>query len=123
MPSGIVRYWLLKFNYSANCLEGFLKSVSFVRQRTFLDCCRGGVYEFLCFLQAESCSFSDSLDNLDLFLSDLLQYDVEVALLFLFSCCCTACCRCCYCYCAYAEFFLKSLNELVDLKSCSSEPQ
>ena len=85
-------FLLLKSNLSACFLKLFLKTLSLFLADRLFDDLRSGVNEVLSFLQAETCSSTDDLDDLDLGCADLCKLNVELCLLFLFSC---LCCRTC----------------------------
>ena len=71
---------LLQFNFSTSLLEGLLQSLGISLRHAFLQHARCAVNHFLCFLQAETASFLDSLDNLELSCTGTLEDNVEVGL-------------------------------------------
>ena len=79
---------LLQFNFSTSILEGLLQSLGISLRHTFLQDAGSAVNHFLCFLQTETASFLDSLNDLQLGSTCTLEDNVEVSL-FLGSSACT----------------------------------
>ena len=104
---------LLEFNLCASLFELSLESFSVSSWNCFLNSLRSVINDFLSFLKAKTCCFTNSLDNLNLVCAYFCKYYVKLCLFV--SCCCATLCRCCYCYCccsAYAEFFFYCSYEL-----------
>ncbi len=79
---------LLEFNLSASFLESLLQSLCISLRHAFLQHAGSAVNHFLCFLQAKTASFLDSLNNLQLGSTCTLEDNIEVGL-FLGSSACT----------------------------------
>ena len=112
---------LLQFYFCACCSDLFLHSFSVFLGEAFLNCLRSAFYEVLSFLEAETCDFTDNLDNVELLSAEGLKNYVEFCLFF----CCGSCCACCACNCywsccGYAEFLIYSINEVCELENCKS---
>ena len=57
---------LFKFYFSTSFFELLLQTFSFSLRKSFLNCARSTVYEFLSFLQAKTCKFLNEFNNCEL---------------------------------------------------------
>jgi len=72
---------LLQLNNSTCSLDGLLQVLSLVLRQTLLDSRRSTVYEILSFLQTQTASLLNGLNDLQLSCTSVLQNNVERRLL------------------------------------------
>ena len=109
---------LLEFDSSACCFQLSLELFSLSLGCAFLESLGSSLNSFLSFLEGETASVLDSLDNVHLSIAEGYENNIKFSLLSLSgSCACRACC--CY-YCCNAEFLLDSVNEFCEFENGES---
>ena len=108
---------LLNFNFCACSLELLSDLLCLVLSNCFLNSLGSCFNKVLSVLKSKAGDLTNNLDNVELACACCLKNYVELGLLLNGSCC--RCCGSCCCYgsCGYAEFLLKSLNEVSEFKN------